>query len=253
MLQYLPSHSLCCHILRKLATLKADRHQKSVAKLVILLWWEKQREDAGLHWDRPDPQGFTSNYDHVHALESHYDHWPSSERQDWRRIQQFLHAQLQVEPDEVMHLVSRIESNGFGIYLENKTSDPIGRASLFNHDCNNNCEVEQYTENCEEEGKEIEVDPKEMEKKSGKKKNNKKKIDVGPCLKMDYPPVFSRTRGEFRLMQIRSLRPIRPGEPLTISYIDSSLPVGARRQRLLEDYYFECQCGRCLQEAVRKK
>ncbi|KAG0171336.1 SET and MYND domain-containing protein 3 [Apophysomyces sp. BC1034] len=230
---------------------------KSVAKLVVLLLWEKQREQAGLRWDRPEPQGLTSTFDHVQALESHYHHWPSSEKKEWRRIQQFLHAQLQLEPDEIMHLVSRIESNGFGIYLENKVSDPIGRAlfplaSMFNHDCNNNCEAEQYTDNCDDEAQEIPADQKiePLDKKASKKK---KKNDAEPRPKLYYPPVFSRPRGGFRLMQIKSIRDIQPGEALTISYIDASLPVAARRQQLLSEYYFECQCTRCLEETTKKR
>lgn len=39
------------------------------------------------------------------------------------------------------------------------------------------------------------------------------------------------------------------GETLTISYIDTNLPLPARRARLQEEYFFHCDCSRCKLEA----
>ncbi|KAI8149895.1 hypothetical protein BJV82DRAFT_707680 [Fennellomyces sp. T-0311] len=221
---YMTDHadSWICPALRKLATLKkVDRHEKSVAKLVLLVYWQR---DLG-HQD----------YQGVQQLESHYNDWSTDVKQDWKRIQQFLETQLKHEQEEVMHLISKIESNGFGIYLDGK-SDPVARAlfpmaSLFNHDCNNNCEADQLAEQPEDLASEL-MDQQQPD---------------GEIIRY-YPNVFSQPRGTFRPMLIRTIRPVSAGDPLTISYIDASLPVSARRQKLREDYYFDCQCDRCIRE-----
>jgi hypothetical protein len=86
-----------------------------------------------------------------------------------------------------------------------------------------------------------------------KSKNNKKQAakmikDIQRQQLPTYPPVFSQPRGVFRMMMIRAIRDIQSGSALTISYIDSALPVASRRQKLLEDYYFNCLCDRCKKE-----
>lgn len=123
-----------CGAMRKLATLKVDKHGKSVAKLVLAVYWERQtRGQRLLHCT--NVHGLKSTFEHVLALESHYDDWPDDDRKEWRRLQQFLFTQLssngileehETEVD-IMHLVSRIESNCFGLYLEKKSKEPVGR------------------------------------------------------------------------------------------------------------------------------
>ncbi|KAI9028342.1 hypothetical protein CLU79DRAFT_562493 [Phycomyces nitens] len=268
-------HSLLCGILRKLATFKSDLQSKSIGKLVLLCFWERRREAHNLLWDRADnwwnpelavypKDAFASTFEQVQELESHYDDWPEDDKKDWRRMQQFLYNQLSsaqlLTPHEtlqdIMHLVSRIESNGFGIFLENKTAKGdvlIGRAlfplaSLFNHDCSNNCEAEQSTENrLEEEGTEmtVEIEPP--------KQNKKKTLPKISVVKMIYPAVFSQPRGTFRVMKISAVRAIEVDEALMISYIDNTLPVSARQQLLLDEYYFKCQCQRCIKELLGNK
>lgn len=44
---------------------------------------------------------------------------------------------------------------------------------------------------------------------------------------------------------IRTTSAIKPGEEVTISYIDASLPTHLRREELLEGYQFQCTCPRC--------
>ena len=55
-----------------------------------------------------------------------------------------------------------------------------------------------------------------------------------------------------------SLKPIQPGEELTISYIeerdeDGELLPAAERRMLLQDYGFECRCPLCVAEDVRRE
>lgn len=66
------------------------------------------------------------------------------------------------------------------------------------------------------------------------------------------PSVFDAPRGAFRIMIIRTLREAEPGKPLCISYIDWDQPVAARRRKLLEEYFFECMCERCVSESQVK-
>ncbi|KAI8092505.1 uncharacterized protein BX664DRAFT_293598 [Halteromyces radiatus] len=193
----------CCDVLRKLASLKkVDRHMKSVAKLVVMIYWQRQKNNED------------NSYTLVQHLESHYDDWDQDIKRDWHRIHTFLWKHISAlgwllphETDaDIMHLVSKIESNGFGIYLENRLDVVAGRAlyplaSLFNHDCAYNCQP----------------------------------------------------RGKFREMTIRTLSTIQKEDPLTIAYTDTDLPVMNRRQKLLQDYYFTCQCNRCLLESASKK
>ncbi|KAI8339860.1 hypothetical protein BC941DRAFT_235713 [Chlamydoabsidia padenii] len=214
---------------------------KSVAKLVIMIYWQRQQEQQG-------------GYDLVHHLESHYLDWSMEMKQEWDRIQDFLWKHLaplgwllsHETGVDIMHLISKIESNGFGIYLENRKDILAGRAlyplaSLFNHDCSFNCEVEQWTEEGIEE---------EQVKSSNNQLDSDNKEDDDE--KVDYPSVFTRPRGKFRQMFIRTITHIQPDQPLTIGYVDTNLPVANRRQKLLQDYYFTCLCQRCVMESTIK-
>src|SRR6266498_2479244 len=44
---------------------------------------------------------------------------------------------------------------------------------------------------------------------------------------------------------VRSLRDIKRGEEITISYIDSTNPFAMRQAQLKERYFFTCKCGLC--------
>ncbi|ORX49529.1 SET domain-containing protein [Hesseltinella vesiculosa] len=227
----------CCDILRKLASLKkVDRHCKSVAKLVVMIYWQRRT--------RPDPL--------VDALESHYDHWPADVKLDWHRVRQFLWQQFRaadwLRPDEtdtdIMHLASKIESNSFGLYLERRADVVAGRAlylpaSMFNHDCDNNCEVEQWTEE-DLEDEQVSIPSHDLGHPT----------DPPQPMATMYPSVFTQPRGKNRQMFIKTTRDVQANEPLTISYIDTQLPVATRRQLLAQDYYFACTCLRCAMESA---
>ncbi|KAG0316967.1 hypothetical protein BGZ97_006096 [Linnemannia gamsii] len=60
-------------------------------------------------------------------------------------------------------------------------------------------------------------------------------------------PYDSRV-GEFRMMTFFSICEIPKGKDITISYIDTEMPLQARRLALLSDYHFHCCCERCLRE-----
>ncbi|KAF8939518.1 hypothetical protein BGZ58_009523 [Dissophora ornata] len=69
--------------------------------------------------------------------------------------------------------------------------------------------------------------------------------DAGKELEAD--PYDSRV-GEFRMMTFYAVKDIPKGHDVTISYIDTGMPLHARRLALLSDYHFHCCCERCLRE-----
>lgn len=55
--------------------------------------------------------------------------------------------------------------------------------------------------------------------------------------------------GEGRKMGFVTTRDVRAGEQLCISYGHvENLPVVERNKQLLEGWFFECACGKCLEE-----
>lgn len=126
---YLPHHqsTWICTALRKLASLKkVGRHERSIAQLVLLVHWQRSCSLAP----------FDTNHDQVDALESHYLDWDDSLKEDYRRVLTFLESQLPEQSSlDIMHLVSRIESNAFGVHVLNK-KEPVGRGKDMNmHEC----------------------------------------------------------------------------------------------------------------------
>ena len=53
---------------------------------------------------------------------------------------------------------------------------------------------------------------------------------------------------ETHFLSLISLRPIKQGEELTISYIDNLLPYEQRQMILQRDYSFTCCCDKCKKE-----
>ncbi|KAK3936294.1 hypothetical protein QBC46DRAFT_395408 [Diplogelasinospora grovesii] len=48
-----------------------------------------------------------------------------------------------------------------------------------------------------------------------------------------------------RYASVAAIQPIKEGEEITISYIDSTLPKEARQKALKKQYHFECTCPKC--------
>jgi hypothetical protein len=66
--------------------------------------------------------------------------------------------------------------------------------------------------------------------------------DCEPSCKVAAPLGGARAS---RCLEFVSTRAVSRGEQLTISYVDVALPREARRAKLKESYYFDCQCARC--------
>ncbi|KAI8908151.1 hypothetical protein DFJ77DRAFT_550982 [Powellomyces hirtus] len=101
-------------------------------------------------------------YKDIENLQSHYLDWPQDDRVDWRKTKNFIarlldecHLLEDGDRDKLtgdadvflLALVSRIESNGFGLWSPRK-ENCMGRAvfpeaSYFNHSCNPNSICEQ--------------------------------------------------------------------------------------------------------------
>jgi hypothetical protein len=51
------------------------------------------------------------------------------------------------------------------------------------------------------------------------------------------------------LLVVRALRPLEPGEEVTIAYIERSFPHLKRQSLLSRSFQFDCKCGRCIKES----
>ena len=135
------SHDGICMILRKLATLKRPTEDKNIVKLLVMTLYNlsSQRTNAG-------------GYDHPESLQSHYDDWSEEDKKDWNKMKNFLlpllrESGLECGETEMLCWISKIESNGFGLWGLGKDVC-MGRAifpeaSYFNHSCEPNCTSEQ--------------------------------------------------------------------------------------------------------------
>jgi len=45
---------------------------------------------------------------------------------------------------------------------------------------------------------------------------------------------------------VRALRPIKSGEEICISYVDCLETTEQRREKLMSQYYFHCECDVCV-------
>ncbi|KYF40709.1 putative histone lysine methyltransferase, SET [Toxoplasma gondii ARI] len=59
----------------------------------------------------------------------------------------------------------------------------------------------------------------------------------------------SGSEGGGSTLSVATLRAVAPGEELTVSYVDISLPLKARREMLLSSFGFLCRCSKCMREA----
>ncbi|GES89875.1 histone-lysine N-methyltransferase SMYD1-like [Rhizophagus clarus] len=214
----LTKHELICNISRKIATWSADKHMKSVVRLLVQILleylWEKKYND-----NEPKNDTLRNYFKDFLLLKSHYLDWSINLKQDWMRHKNFLLSifkssnliQENIEFDEFLHMVSRIESNGFGMYYQSKGREILfGRAiypfaSFFNHSCDANCDALQPNyrgENDQVESVQTEINSSTLIKK----------------------------KETFRKVEFIALHNINEGEELTISYIaDTHSPLQLRR------------------------
>ena len=56
--------------------------------------------------------------------------------------------------------------------------------------------------------------------------------------------------GPKRRLRIIPIRPIPRGEKITIAFIDGSAPVSLRKQHLKTNYFFDCDCSKCINDST---
>ena len=128
----LAKHEIICNISRKIATWNADKHMKSVVRLLVQILLERlweEKKDKEKEKIKPD-----NSFKDFLLLKSHYLNWPVSLKQHWMKHEKFLTSlfessnlvRVNMEFEELLHMVSRIESNGFGMFYQSK-----GREILF--------------------------------------------------------------------------------------------------------------------------
>lgn len=55
-------------------------------------------------------------------------------------------------------------------------------------------------------------------------------------------------KGALARITMRARRAIRPGEELTVTYVDPSMPLQTRRQALIPYVFGTCMCTKCIRE-----
>ncbi|KAF8940567.1 hypothetical protein BGZ47_007701 [Haplosporangium gracile] len=185
---------------------------------------------------------------------------------------------------DVKRLISALESNAFGMFDRTKKKHVcFGRAiypiaSFFNHSCECNTTAVQADGSTDEVTGDAVlglIEQEEISKKqvpsvsslstsgsesetgtstpaesgTGTATPNEVEEDGSETttLATVEDPYDSRV-GEFRMMTFFSICEIPKGKDITISYIDTEMPLQARRLALLSDYHFHCCCERCLRE-----
>ncbi|KAF9580969.1 hypothetical protein BGW38_002184 [Lunasporangiospora selenospora] len=178
---------------------------------------------------------------------------------------------------DIKRLVSALESNAFGMFDRTKREICFGRAvypiaSFFNHSCESNATAIQADGSKEEvDGMDVAavVNAEEIERQGTTRPFSDQGTNTPPTNaststedpSTPEPPLstigevpnnaedpFKLLIGEFRMVTFYATRDIAQGQAVTISYIDTELPLHARRLALLSDYRFHCSCERCLRE-----
>jgi hypothetical protein len=67
---------------------------------------------------------------------------------------------------------------------------------------------------------------------------------VAACANHSCSPVSALTFRGLRA-QLRALATLRPGDEITLAYVDVCAPAAERRAELRRGYFFDCRCDRC--------
>ncbi|KAJ3221797.1 hypothetical protein HK099_003091 [Clydaea vesicula] len=166
---------------------------------------------------------FNSNWEQMEELQSHYKNWLEDDKKEWKKANSFVfkiieESQVLEDKKELLRILSDIEIQSKKNANTNKpsTSNTATFDLMEFHSCKPNCE-------CIHDGLHITV-------------KSIRKIKKGNIT-----------------LDIHSKTFVLQGEDLTISYIDVNLPVQARRQKLKQEYFFICNCDRCVRESANTK
>ncbi|KAJ3219123.1 hypothetical protein HDU81_000401, partial [Chytriomyces hyalinus] len=290
------THALLCRQMRRLATSKLGLHEKSVLQLVLCVLVQRQKErgqiverDVTVIMENEQNEGSLDGciqsalhnplnpcqprYCHVTALESHYADWTGETKKEWRKAVSLLES-LAMEAhllDDtlisdshgdtyelvLMHLISKIESNGFGIWAQRKRRKGRNLDSLASQ--TQSLSVNELGANnaspIKPTGPDHVSDDDDDDGFQGV-------ADSGVCVGRAVYPFASYFNHSCdptcesiqygRLLVFQTIKPLALNEQVTISYMNTNAPLSSRRAALLQDYYFECGCTRCEIESKLK-
>ncbi|KAI9341963.1 hypothetical protein BDR26DRAFT_859859 [Obelidium mucronatum] len=195
-------------------------------------------------------------------LESHYNEWTEDTKRGWKKLLNIIVTFMMEDEDGkelmddhlvdesegnnleevIMHLISKIESNGFGIWATKAKKQTASEDEPTNQEDEKSIESLQI--DADDAGREEEL--------------SKPDVCIGRAL---YPfasyfnhscdPNCEPIQDQIHLT-FKTRRRIEAGEELTIAYMDTNVPLASRRSALLQDYFFECCCDRCLLESKAK-
>ncbi|KAI9346832.1 hypothetical protein DFJ73DRAFT_837691 [Zopfochytrium polystomum] len=149
-------------------------------------------------------------------------------------------AEAEVE-EGVMHLISKVESNGFGVWV-------IPPSNVAATDSRNERE---HGGNGENGPGNVGVTKQESGKREKSVNAGRALFPLASYFNHSCEPTCECFQ-QGTTMTIKTIRSVKEGEELTISYMDTNLPVQARRSQLSQDYYFLCRCVRCERELAHE-
>ncbi|KAJ3100478.1 1,3-beta-glucanosyltransferase [Physocladia obscura] len=156
-------HRLICSAFRRLATFKASAHEKSIMKLILTMLLQRRNDRCLANNIDLSPINLSNTitpsaksisallqnpmkppvpaWADVTSLQSHLHDWSDETKRDWNKICLFISSILKesdssltddlVKDSEgdsleevILHLVSKIESNGFGVWTQRKKRIP---------------------------------------------------------------------------------------------------------------------------------
>eukprot|EP01026_Neomeris_dumetosa_P000620 TRINITY_DN10155_c0_g1_i1.p2 TRINITY_DN10155_c0_g1~~TRINITY_DN10155_c0_g1_i1.p2 ORF type:complete len:281 (-),score=33.29 TRINITY_DN10155_c0_g1_i1:555-1397(-) len=213
-------------------------------------------------------------------LQSHVKDFDIKDRKDWERYAKMFVQILKNSTWEgpiptvplIVDYISRILSNNFGIFILRTKHEPeqdiVKLSFLITQEESIQLKIEYQTNGVECSGYQAlnSRKKKELRKKQIKQQKVAKRADdvkeqltgrelhvVASFLNHSCEPNCVMVRQGNGLGKVTTLRTIKKGEELTISYIDTNVPRSTRRWNLKKFFFFDCECKKCEEEKPGRK
>ena len=269
--------SLQCQVLGSFGSAKFNGDMESIVRILLSVLAKANEngvnQPSSSSSSSKDNFKCSSSFDYFANLQSHADDLLPKSLKDLKKAALFLKKQLErcntgarevhYSLDDLVHHASRIESNCFGIFVEH--SRRKGKDTKLADEERETTETGETGEEVPPEEKEEKISeaPEQVEAAvDGEKETHweeERSTLIGREVYLEASMFnhscepnceMSRSSGN---CEIKCTRDVKEGEELTISYIDESQCRSHRRQALLRNYHFHCQCSKCDAESQTNK
>ncbi|KAJ9060940.1 Histone-lysine N-methyltransferase set-6 [Entomophthora muscae] len=211
------AHPSICSAYKRLFSSKLDGYSKSVLKLVIklsLLWTVKEpllQSNIGSNTPLVEPisnKRYASLANEIELLQTHYNSWGADELKDWNKSVSLL---IKFQQDSLLKFpISNISDLKKWVLnlVSTIESNSFGLSS------------------------------------SSEKLVGRALIPTASFFNHSCSPNAEATHDSKRMV-FHAIKPIEKGDPITISYIDETLPRSSRKRGLWSRYRFHCNCAAC--------